>query len=135
VTRGGEHGAPTRRAPPRSATKPADAAHRRLGHLHAPLHLAERELSYAAAYDGFLPVGSRASAEQAVRGPGFLARGGGWEKLGWRPDPGDSCAYWAEVVDGTLAAHTPCDADNNGVLAEYVSRGGRAERVTPEEVY
>lgn len=86
--------------------------------------IATMEYSYDAAFDAFLPVGSRAEATRYARVQGAEAGegdwSGPWQTLGWRPEGPTRCGYWVEVREGRFEAHGVCDVDGDGALAEYV---------------
>ena len=83
------------------------------------------ELAYDAAFDTYVPVGSRAAAEEQIRWNGKEPRawdgGGEWETLGWSPDGMSRGAYWVEVEGHSFTVHGLCDVDGDGDFAEYVA--------------
>jgi type II secretory pathway pseudopilin PulG len=100
------------------------------------------ELAYDAAFDEFVPVGSREEAEQELRSGGKEQRswrgGAAWEKLGWRPDGMIRGAYWVEVApDGkAFTVHGLCDVDGDREYAEFTADGeSRATGMTNPDVY
>ena len=100
------------------------------------------EVSYNAAFDGYVPVGSREEAEQQLRWNGEEPRawegGGDWEKLGWMPSGLVRGAYWVEVSsDGEhFTVYGLCDVDGDGVLAEYTATASEsAYLITDRNTY
>lgn len=96
------------------------------------------ELSYDAAYDGFLSAGSESEARRLVgKTPHDWPGGHDWDKLGWRPDGPVRGAYWVSTSgSGDFEVHGVCDVDGDGVLAEYVATmSTNATLVTPGDVY
>ncbi len=95
------------------------------------------QLAFDAAYDRFVPCGSRALAtKDASRGLHHWQGGSGWSELGWRPDGEVRAGYWVEVSpDGAdFEVHALIDADGDGRMAEYVvSRHTDAKLVTTPE--
>lgn len=99
-------------------------------------------LAYDAAFDGFVPAGTRAEAEAALRSGGKEPRawtgGPGWEALGWRPEGPIRGAYWVEVAaDGQdFIVYGLCDVDGDGDFAEYTATSrGNATLMNGPNVY
>ncbi len=100
------------------------------------------ELAYDAAFDGFVPCGSRGDAESMVgknqhdwfddpAAPCF-------EQLGWQPDGKVRGSYWVTVdaAHHEFTVYGVSDVDGDGQVAEYrASLTRNAERVTDEHAY
>ncbi len=101
------------------------------------------QLAYDAAFDTYVPVGSREQAEQELWSSGGKSQrpwegDAAWEKLGWRPDGMIRGAYWVEVDadNRDFTVHGLCDVDGDGEFAEYVASGSdNARLVTSPNTY
>jgi type II secretory pathway pseudopilin PulG len=100
------------------------------------------ELAYDAAYDRYVPCGSREEAEGAVGkelrdAPEFRVSGC-WQQLGWRPDGPIRGAYWVEVTDSgdgteTFTVHGIADVDGDGEFVHYTATQTTNATLAPGE--
>ncbi len=97
------------------------------------------ELSYDAAFTGYVAAGTEAEARAAIT-DGRQARtftgGGGWDEIGWHPGGPIRGAYWVALTAEGFEVHGISDVDNDGVYAEYVATQDEAPRaITPPEIH
>jgi hypothetical protein len=94
------------------------------------------ELSYDAAFDTFVPAGSKAQALRSLsKEQHTFESDAGFQTIGWQPDGLVRGGYWVELHGDSFVVHGIIDADGDGEYAEYVADGGPARLVTGPNVY
>ena len=80
------------------------------------------ELSYDAAFDGFVAVPAEPRGPASVgKEPKAWESTGDWSRLGWTPDEPVRGSYWVDVTPGGFTVHGVCDVDGDGERAEFIA--------------